>query len=360
MTGPADGPTMPSMETSNLPPPQPLSAPQPPTASRLPDPRVPVLAESPVAGVSAAQWNAARQQAVAFHAAQQQAAEFHAARRLMAQQWNVPSLSAPRGPSRSHRRRAGVIAGLVIAGMIAAATTMVVMGGEEAEAYSLDAATMEAQQTDTITLEYETSMPGGTTVHADVEMDLGRGLTSMTMDDGFSGEWDYIFDVDSNRLYVDADSMEDMGLDVGNADWVGYELDELTDGDMTMTYSQFGENPLDASQMFDGADEVEDLGFDMVRGERVRHYEVTIDEELAFGMELSTSGFVNDGDGDPEGKVVFDVYVNRSNQMVRLAYSMQMMGEYISFDVTITGINEPVDIEVPDRSDVVDMDDLEY
>jgi hypothetical protein len=309
--------------------------------------------------VSAAQWNAARQQAVAFHAAQQQAAEFHAARAQMAP-WSVPSPdAAQQAPSRSHRRRAGLIAGLVIVGMVAAATAMVLIGGDEAEAYSLDAATMRAQQTNTVSLEYETAMSDGMVTHAEVDMDLDGGLTSMTMDNGYSGEWEYIFDLEQNRMYVDADSFEDMGLDVGDADWVEYELDELMDGDMTAVYAQFGENPLDASAMFEPADSVEDLGFDVVRGERVRHYEVTVDEDMGYGTELTRNGFVNDGEADPEGKIVFDVYVNESSQMVRLTYSMKLMGDYVSFDVTVTGINEPVDIDVPDRSDVIDMNDLD-
>jgi hypothetical protein len=354
------------METSNLPPPQALSAPPQPVMPRL-APRLPVEA-SPIAGVSTEQWQAVRLQAAHFHHAQQQAAQFHAARQQITQ-WGVPLHSAPPpGPSRSHRRRAGLIAGVVIVGMIAGAAAMVLLRADKAEAtYSLDAATMQANRTNTVTLEYQTSTPDGMTAAAEVEMDIERGLTSVVIDDGFSDDWRYIFDLEKNRMYLDADSYEELGLDVGDAEWIQFDLDDLTDVDASEMYAQFGENPLDASAMFENADAVEDLGFDVVRGDRVKHYEVTIDEELAFGTEMSadassdiqTNGFVNDGSADPEGKVVFDVYVNESNQMVRMAYTLDIMGEYVSFDVTVTGINEEVDIDLPRRADVIDADQLE-
>lgn len=244
--------------------------------------------------------------------------------------------------------------------MVAAGTVMVVVRGGTAEAYSLDALVHGAQTTSTLSYELDTSMPDGTTIFTEVTMDIDHGLASMTMDDHADHTSKLIFDLDRSRVYVDAESYTAMGVDVGDAEWIEFDLDEMLDMDASTFYGQIGENPLDATLLFDSAQHVEDLGFDQVRGEQVKHYEVTVDEDDVFDLDLETSGFVNDGTPDPEGVVVYDVFVNESNQMVRLDYDVKVMDQYMSIELTVTGINEVVNIDVPDRSDVIGFDDVEF
>jgi hypothetical protein len=308
------------------------------------------VAHSPVAGLSALQWQAARAQAAEWHAAQR------------ARMWTAPKLTAqPRRPSRSQRRRAGVVAALALAGMVAAATAMVVVSDEPAQAYSLNAAAMRAQQTNTLSYEATTSMADGTTNRFEVDMDLDRGLTSMTMDDGSVDQWQYVVDMNDNVMYVGAAKFTELGLHAGGAQWVSFDLGELIDVDLSAMYDQVGENPLDATLLFDVADDIVDLGFDDVRGERVKHYQVTVDEHAVLGTsKQTTSGFVNDGQTDAVGKDVYDVYVNRSNQMVRLSYGLEIVGQYVSVDLMVTRVDEQLDIVVPRKSDVIAYDDLEF
>jgi hypothetical protein len=321
---------------------------------------------SPVAGLTAQQWHVARLQAAQWHADRLMAEQIVAARH--AQPWLAPHLgSGPSaGPSRRHRRRAAVVAVLVLAAMAAAGVLMVVLRSEPAAAaYSLDMAALDVQDTTTLTYDLDLSMSDGTDVHSEVEMDLAGGLASVQMD--AAGEhWDYLLDLDEHAMYVQSDALTDLGFDAEGADWVRLDLDRIVGmDDITGVYG-LGENPLDATQLFAVAEQVDDLGFEDVDGMRVKHFQVTLDEADVLGIEVAATesdglgahGFVNDGDAAPEGKVVYDVYVDEWNEIVRLTFGMAFAGEFVSVDMTVTSVDVPVSIELPSRSTVADWDDV--
>jgi hypothetical protein len=322
-------------------------------------------ATSPIAGLSAEQWQVARLQAAQWHADRQVAEQQLAAR--YGHPWLAPHLaSAPRGPSRRHRRRAALVAVLVLVALVAAGAVMVVLRSQPAAAaYSLDVAAIDVQDTTTLSYDLDMAMSDGSQVHSQVEMDLGRGLASVEMDDGYA-DWQLVMDLDDHVMYVQADAFTDMGLDVDGAEWVRYDLDRVVDMDDVTGLYGLGENPLDAAQLFDAAEQVDDLGFEDVDGVRVKHYEVTLDASDVLGTDLSeidssglaTHGFVNDGDADPEGKIVYDVYVNEWNEIAKLTFGMELLGEYVSVDMTVTSVDEVVEIDLPDPSDVADWDDV--
>ncbi|MBI5087943.1 MAG: hypothetical protein HZB15_03480 [Actinobacteria bacterium] len=361
------------MESSTIPAPSPWPAPaNTPTETT---PARAVLAAptaSPVPGLTAHEWQVARLQAAQWHA-DRQAAQLHIAAARQRQLWMPPGFASapPPPPSRRHRRRAAIVAVLVLAAMAAAATLTVVLRDDAAAAaYSLDMAAIDVQDTSTVTYDLDMSTSDGMDLHYEIAMDLDRELSSITMDtDGT--EWVYVMDLGDGVVYVDAAAMETLGADVADADWVSFDLDDMvgSDEDITGVYG-LGENPLDATGLFDQAEEVDDLGFEDINGQEVKHYEVTFDEEdlLGFdtsdlessdlGADLHTSGFVNDGETDPEGKVVYDVYVNEWNEIVQLTYGMDFLGEWVSVDLTVTSVDEAVDIEVPRSSTVIDGDDL--
>jgi hypothetical protein len=351
------------MESPTIPAPSPWPAPSAPDVT-------PVRAElalpvaSPIAGVSAEQWHVARLQAARWHAERQIAQQQLAG--LRDRPWMPPRPAAASGPSRRHRRRAAVVAVVVLAVMAAAGVLIVALQHDRAAAaYSLDMAALDVQDTTTLTYDLDMSMSDGTEMHSEVAMDLEQGLASVEMDDGYT-DWAFVMDLDEEVMYLHADAMTDMGLDVGDAEWVAYDLDEMVDTDDITGVYGLGENPLDATQLFDAAEQVDDLGFEELDGMRVKHYEVTLDEEDLLGIDLSDAepsglgahGFVNDGDADPEGKVVYDVYVNEWNEITQLTFGMELFGEYVSVDMTVTSVDEAVDIELPRRSTVVEWADL--
>jgi hypothetical protein len=356
------------MESSTITHPAPWPAPAAPPAADAAPPRAALTppTASPIAGMSAEQWHIARLQAAQWHADRQVAQQHLTARQN--QPWLAPHpLSAPApGPSKRHRRRAAFVAALVIGALVVAGVAVVALRAEPAAAaYSLDTATIDVQDTTTLTYDLDMSMSDGTEMHSEIAMDLSEGLASVEMDDGYA-EWTYVMDLDDEVMYVDADAYAELGIDVGDAHWVSFDLDDMLDTDDVSGVYGLGENPLDATQLFDAADDVEDLGFEDLDGVRVKHYEVTLDEEDLLGIDLSelesnelgSHGFVNDGDSDPEGKVVYDVYVNEWNEITQLTFGMEFLGEYVSVDMRVTSVDVPVEIDVPDRSETVDWEDV--
>ncbi len=314
--------------------------------------------QSPVAGLSIAQWKLARQQAAQWHDAQRKAAEWHAARRRSID-WSPPSPHPVTDPqSTARRRRTGIAAVLAVAGIATSMTTVVVVLAAPTDTYSLEASAARARDTTTLTYEFEAVRLGGATTFGEVQTDLDQRLTSMTMNDDSDGSSEYVFDIARNRVYVEADLYSDIGFDVGDAEWIRFDLDEMWATEASGLYDQVGENPLDAMLLLETADTIDDLGFEEVHGERVKHFVITVDDDTDL-RAVEHSGFVNDGEPDPRDRAAFDVYVNKSNQMVRLKYGLQMMGEYASVDVTMTGVDEAVDVHVPQRADVIEWDDID-
>ncbi|MCU1359157.1 MAG: putative lipoprotein, partial [Ilumatobacteraceae bacterium] len=294
--------------------------------------------------MSDAEWQIARSQAAQWHA------------QRGAAQWTPPAFST-QAPSKSHRRRSGVIAAGALVVVAAGMTATVVMRDTPAEAsYSLTAATAATNAASTLSYSFEMST-AGSTISGEASMDIDEELMSMTMKtDELPRPVDMIFDLDANNLYMEAGLYEDLGLPIDGAEWIEFDIDELADVDMSSMMSGVGENPLDATAMFESADDVVDLGYDHVEGQRVKHYQITIDQADALGTDFGAHAFVNEG-ADTDS-TVFDAYVTEDNDLVRLTYGQQFMGEFATMDITVTGVGEPVDIQVPHGSSVVQSDDL--
>jgi hypothetical protein len=257
---------------------------------------------------------------------------------------------------------------------IAAASALVVGGGGGAmwamrggdepsvQAFSIEAVAQSAEQVDAVELEMTLEM-GDATIEAMVTIDSASGLMSMTMDVGELlgdeagvGTMEMIMDLDTGTGYMSTDAFGE--LIETDAGWVAADLGE----GMGDQFDQLaGSNPFDMAPLFDQEGvAVEEIGFDEVNGEKVKHYEVTIDpallaeqsEELGdqFG-ELGDLGFT---DG-----IAFQVYVNEANELRRMSFSMDILGESISYDMTVVAIGDEIEpIVLPDPADVVTEEEL--
>jgi hypothetical protein len=217
---------------------------------------------------------------------------------------------------------------------------------------------MQASEANSVSYSVELTMVDGSEYTAEAVLDLDNELMSMTIDDPWLDDRvDFIVDLRGETAYMEADAYTDLGVFVGDAEWISFGLDEVTGLDITPMLDQTSDNnPLDATSMFATADDVEDLGFSVVRGQRVKHYEITMVD--AASVATAAHSFVNDGEGDEAGTVVYDAYVNERNDLVRLSYTTDSMGEHTSVDVTVTSAGGPVDIDIPRPSTVFDSDDL--
>jgi hypothetical protein len=282
--------------------------------------------------------------------------------------WPAPTwVSVTPTPSKRHRRKVGIIAALGLTSLAAAATVTVLAHDEptdaDADAYSLNVAAAQAQDATTMAFTYEMSLGGDASIDADVSMDLDRKLMSMSMEmDELDGPITCVFDMGSNDMYFDAGAFGDM-LPVEDAQWIKFGLDDLTDVDLSELMGPVSDNPLDATMMFDVAKDVEDLGFDEVEGQRVKHYLVTVDTSDALDAQpevrQALDGLAAEMAQLPE-TIVYDAYVTEANELVRLVYGFDVLGESMTMDITVTSAGEPVDIEVPDPSTVMDFDDFGF
>ena len=314
---------------STFPPPQ-LEPPQP-AAPHLPPRTV---------DVSELEWQSARARAGEWHASRAKAAQFSP------QAW----VSVTAAPVPSRGRRAAVMAALAVVGVSAGATAMIVLRDEPAEAFSLEAAAVQAQDTSTLSFTMEMAMDGST-VSADISMDVERELMAMQMRmPDLDGTFEFIVDLDDNTMYLSTAAEEFDLAQAGGAEWIEADMNDLMDVDMSSMLDQMDDNPLDMTAAFATADGVRDLGFVTVDGHEAKHYEITVDTDDAREVLEDALGTVPD-------EIVFDVYVNEANQLVRMAYEFEMMGEDVAVDMTITGIDN-VDIVVPDPSTVISFDDL--
>jgi hypothetical protein len=312
--------------------PPPHFEPPPPPAPHLPPRTV---------SVSELEWQSARARAGEWHAARTSAAQY------APQAW----VSVTAAPVPSRGRRAAVMATLALIGVSAGVTAAVVVRDEPAEAFSLQAATVHAQDTSTLSFTMEMEMSDGTEVSADISMDVERELMAMHMRmPELEGEFDFIVDLDDNTMYLStaAEAFDFAPLD--GAEWIEADLDELMDVDMSSMLDQVDSNPLDMTAAFADAEGVRDLGYATVDGVEAKHYEVTVDTAEAYEVLDDVLGTVPD-------ELVFDVYISEDNQLLRMAYEFEMMGDEVAFDLTITGTDD-VDIVVPDPSTVISFEDL--
>lgn len=274
----------------------------------------------------------------------------------------IPLVEHPKRSRKGMWAGIAAVSALVVGGGGGAMWAM--RGGDEpsVQAFSIEAVAQSAEQVNAVELEVTVEL-GDATIEAMVTMDTASGLMSMTMDMGDLltdeagvGTMDMIMDLNAGTGYVSTEMFGE--LIETDADWVSVDLGE----GMGDQFDQLaGSNPFDMAPLFDqeGVD-VEEIGFDEVNGEKVKHYEVTIDpallaeqsEELGdqFG-ELGDLGFT---DG-----IAFQVYVNEANELRRMSFSVDILGESISYDMTVIAIGDEIEpIVLPDPADVVTEEEL--
>lgn len=150
--------------------------------------------------------------------------------------------------------------------------------------------------------------------------------------------------------------------------WISAPADEGTDFASDFTFVR-PENPADLLESLEDADgEVEEIGRETVNGVDATHYRVVFDTAAAFAAatpeeraELEASGMV------PEGEFPVDMWVSDEGWIVR--YIMDVDGSSVSspngdefermvITFNLLDINQPVQIEAPDPSEVTDMEGL--
>lgn len=197
-------------------------------------------------------------------------------------------------------------------------------------------------------------------VSADVSMDLERQLMGMTMemDQILDKPIEAVFDLNTGVMYMGATQFADMGAPIGDAEWIEFDVEDATGINVSDMIDQVGDNPLDAAAMFDAAQRVDDLGFDEVRGEKVKHYSIEIDTATALEAQPKLRDRLEALGADMPATIVYQAYVNEANEIARLSYSVEILGQTTIMDMVVTGVGDEVTIELPDPQTVISLDDM--
>lgn len=281
----------------------------------------------------------------------------------------------PVAPKRSGRTWALLVA--VVAVLVAGVGAFFLLsgGGDGGDAdgavdgaqYSLAAAAQQAAEARTVTfdMEMEAGPLGALTMTGAADRDAQLMTMSMDMGDVMGigeGSVEMILDVAGGVMYMSADGFGDMmpvqaewfSIDLATmAEMNGQSLDDLRD--------EFAFDPTASAALLLGEDAVE-LGIEEIDGEQVKHYQVTVDLAAALAatpqaqQQLDESG-LGLGDELPE-TIVYDVWVTGDNRLRRMAFELPVMGEELRTRMDFRSVDEPLEVEIPDASDVVDLTEM--
>jgi hypothetical protein len=270
----------------------------------------------------------------------------------------VPLAPAPVEPKKSKK---GLMVG--VGAMAVAAIGLVgflVSRGSDAPTYSLQRAASQAGAAKTIAYEMTVKAGPAGEIKIIAASDNDRKLTKMNMDLGSlaaGGKMDAIVDGKSATMYMNAEFFAKLGAPTKDAKWIKIDLNDATGVDFKSILDQSGD-PLATAKMFDNAKNVKDLGLDEVNGERVKHFEVTLDSAAVLKAQPGLQKQLDATGVTMPKTIVYNVYVNAANQFRRMQFEMDVAGQTVATDMVVTSVGEPVDIQLPSGDGVVDVKSL--
>jgi len=211
------------------------------------------------------------------------------------------------------------------------------------------------------------TLDGLDAVSGEAAIDLDAGVMAMTMDfdESFFGsdapdQVEMILDAQDGVWYLGADAFDFPT----EARWVSVEIGAV--------FAPLGVSPEElqsglsgpltgVSSMLAGANEVIDLGVEELDDHEVRHVQMIVDtdELLAANGDAFETVDTEGLEDELPAETAVDFWISNDNQLRRMAYGFEVEGLDIRLAVDVVSIGEPVDIEIPDPQEVVDMADLE-
>lgn len=262
-------------------------------------------------------------------------------------------------PEDPKRRRKGVLlgAGVGILAIVAVIVGVLLVGsGDDAEAYSLQAAATSAQAADTVafTMHLEAA---GMSIDMDARVDAAAKMMAMSaeMPTIADGTFSMIMDLGAERLYMDASTMP--GGEAAPTKWISFDMSQIPGLDQDFG-ALTGTNPLDAAVLFDGASNVKALGMEDLNGEQVKHYVVTVSLDELKKAQPGVFDQLGDDAAELPSTVDYDVWVSKDSQLRKLAFAMSVLGQSVSMEMLVTAVGDIEPIVVPADDEVTDMTDL--
>jgi hypothetical protein len=260
-------------------------------------------------------------------------------------------------PEDPKRRGKGMLVGIGAAVLVAAAVGVgifVATSGGDDPTYSVVAAAESAADANAVAFE-QTLTVNGQDASSTGRMDTKARLMAATFSVPALSERpiEMVFDLDNTVMYMAAAPFVDAGAPV-DTKWVSIDLSVVPA--MKEVFGSVSEsNPLDFAKQFAIAKTIKEVGMEKVGDEPAKHYLVTVVTADALKKFPETAAALDKAGAKMEDEVVYDVWVNKANQLRRMKFTTTIDGKEQAQDVTYTAIGTIDPIVVPPEADVTDI-----
>ena len=266
---------------------------------------------------------------------------------------------------------AGAVMALGIAALIAFAGSGSDDGADVAEPYSLVAAAENTITARTVEFDLTVSASDLADITVSGAVDNESQLVSVTTDLSSlltlgdtsipfgGGDMTVLVDGSTGVIYLDASALG--GFLPDSAGWVSIDLGTLAEQSgqaLDGLQDEFALDPSDiARSLLDTEDAVE-VGVDTIDGVEVRHYQVNVDIAAALAAVPQAELDPAIGDIELPDTITYDVWITADNQLRRVSFGTEIVGQTIGMQLDMTTSDEPLGIELPADGDVFDLTGL--
>lgn len=274
------------------------------------------------------------------------------------------------------RRRPFVLAAAVLAvialgvGAVAAITSGR-SDAEVAEPYSLIAAAESTISARTVDFDLTVSATDVAEMTVSGAVDNESRVVSVTTDLAsllalgdaplpFDGtEITALVDASNGVIYLDADALG--GFLPGDAAWVSIDLGTLAEQSgqtLDDLQGEFAVDPTDIARTLLDAGSATEVGVERIDGVDAKHFRVDVDIAAALADLAQADLDAAFGDVELPDTITYDVWVTADNQLRRVTFDIDVAGQSIGMQLDMTTSSEPLEVLLPDPSEVVDVTGL--
>ncbi len=277
----------------------------------------------------------------------------------------------PATPPRGRRRPFALAAALLAVVALGIGAFVALTGdrsGDVAEPYSLVAAAESTIAARTVEFDLTVSAGDLAAVTVTGAVDNESELVSVTTDLSSllaigempvplgGGDVTVLLDGEAGVVYLDAGALG--GFLPADAAWVSIDLGVLAEQSgqsLDDLRGEFGLDPTDIARTLLDTDDATEIGADTIDGVETVHYQVTVDLADALAAVPQAEIDPTLADIDIPDTVTYDVWVTADNQLRRVSFDTEIAGQSISMLLDLTTTSEPLGVELPADSAVLDL-----
>ena len=266
---------------------------------------------------------------------------------------------------------AGAVMALALVALIAFAGSGSDDGADVAEPYSLVAAAENTITARTVEFDLTVSASDLADITVSGAVDNESQLVSVTTDLSSlltlgdtsipfgGGDMTVLVDGSTGVIYLDASALG--GFLPDSAGWVSIDLGTLAEQSgqaLDGLQDEFALDPSDIARSLLDTEDAVVVGVDTIDGVEVRHYQVSVDIAAALAAVPQAELDPAIGDIELPDTITYDVWITADNQLRRVSFGTEIVGQTIGMQLDMTTSDEPLGIELPADGDVFDLTGL--